>query len=614
MDKQHHKVVEQRKHGGRELARAGAGLAVLAFLTVGAWGAFSIQSAVRDARRASHLRSDYASLRYYAAVERRSIQTAGSGSSAAVSFFAAARGAGQAIDHLEASGRALDRDRIVRVSKLQNEALSRASRVFVSAGTARPASAALRRSVAIRLERLGSLGAAGTSDLRLRQAGSWPGSPADKAALAVTLLVFALGLGAGASPLVRLVGFRRVRKSERQSQLARLEEFALTDSLTGLRNHRAFHEDFKREIARRNRTGSAFSLLMVDLNGLKQINDAHGHQAGDERINAVGACLTASFRGCDSAYRIGGDEFAVILRDQRAWGALTAAQRLHAEVKKRNGFVGVTVGVSESVATESKDSLIRQADIALYEAKRSHLNTIVYSPGMEPTQSDADEEAQRHHQKVLATALARAVDAKDAGTRNHCETVSELCAMIGRKLGLQPSRIEKLRVAGLLHDVGKIGIADSILLKPEELESDESEVMRTHSAIGHNIVSAAELVDEAGWVLHHHEWFDGSGYPSGLAGEEIPLESRIILVADAFEAITADRPYRAGRTPQEGLDELLANVGTQFDGACVTALCSLFGAEAPTPRPEAAADEFSLRRRGRGRAEGAPLAVGSGSA
>src|SRR5262249_59733230 len=134
--------------------------------------------------------------------------------------------------------------------------------------------------------------------------------------------------------------------------------------------------------------------------------------------------------------------------------------------------------------------------------------------------------------------------------------------MIGERLGLPPERLRRLRVAGLLHDVGKIGIADSILQKPGPLTHEEWRIVRTHSSVGHSIVSATEFDEEAGWVLHHHERVDGTGYPSGVIGDQIPLESRIIFVADAFEAMTADRPYRPGRSPAEALDELVAYAGT----------------------------------------------------
>ena len=185
---------------------------------------------------------------------------------------------------------------------------------------------------------------------------------------------------------------------------------------------------------------------------------------------------------------------------------------------------------------------MRRADLALIQAKRMNRGAMIYTPDLEPILQSPDEAEESRHRATLATALARAVDAKDAYTHSHCETVAELCAMIGHELGLDASHLSRLRLAGLLHDVGKIGITDSILHKPGPLTAEEYEVMKAHPKLGHDIVVAAERHDEARWILHHHERIDGAGYPAGLSGDRIPLESRIILVADAFEAITADRP------------------------------------------------------------------------
>ncbi|HZO96732.1 MAG TPA: diguanylate cyclase [Gaiellaceae bacterium] len=444
-----------------------------------------------------------------------------------------------------------------------------------------------------------ALGVRGALTLLRASVDALPSGGLELAALAAALAVFLAGLLGGVVQLARLAGSRGSRQPI-APEVATLAQAALTDSLTGLRNHRAFHEDLRREISRRNRTGAPFSLLMIDLNGLKQVNDTFGHQAGDERIKAVADAIRATVRGHDCGYRVGGDEFMVILPAERAWGALNVANRLHSEVAAR-GTASVTVGIAESTVTESKDTLVKRSDLALYEAKRCHLGTVVFSPELEPQRDEPAPEETRHVQELIAAALARAVDAKDAGTRNHCETVGALSAMIGERLGLPAERLRKLRLAGLLHDVGKIGISDSILQKPGPLSDREWEIMRTHAGVGHNIVSATELEEEARWVLHHHERFDGSGYPEGAVAGEIPLESRIIFVADAFEAMTSDRPYRAGRSPEEALDELVANAGTQFDPACVAALCSIFDyvpARPLSPRPDEV-DEVAARRSAR---------------
>jgi HD-GYP domain-containing protein (c-di-GMP phosphodiesterase class II) len=192
------------------------------------------------------------------------------------------------------------------------------------------------------------------------------------------------------------------------------------------------------------------------------------------------------------------------------------------------------------------------------------------------------------HHRTLAGALALAVDKKDASTRSHSQAVSTLCAVIETELGFQPDQVARIRLAGLLHDVGKIGIPDAILQKPTKLNAEEYEQMKTHSVLGHDIVQAADMPIEANWVRHHHERIDGGGYPDGLAGQDIPLESRIIHVADAFEAMTSDRPYRVAPGEQFAVQELQRNVDTQFDSGVVAALLRVLdhhAADAPIIPP-----------------------------
>jgi diguanylate cyclase (GGDEF)-like protein len=433
------------------------------------------------------------------------------------------------------------------------------------------------------------LGIWGAETVFARSADVWPANGVELVQLVGLSTLLGLGLLTSLVVVGRQVGYRRRVERARESELARLAEEALTDSLTGLGNHRSFHEDLRREIARRTRSGSCFSIVMLDLNGLKQVNDTLGHQAGDELIRSVADCLRATMRATDAAYRTGGDEFIALLPNERAWGALEFARRLQEEALRHRTQPAVTCGIAESVAFETADTLLRRADLALYDAKRSGRQIVLYADGLAPRPEPRPrEEATRREHRLLATALARAVDAKDAGTRNHCETVSELCVLIGQSLGLDSDRIERLRLAGLLHDVGKIGVSDQILRKPGRLNADEAAEMNNHVRIGHAIVASAELDEEARWVRHHHEHFDGGGYPDGLRGEEIPPESRIILVADAFEAMTADRPYRRARPVHEALAELDRLSGTQFDPVCVDALRFALGEDEIHPQVDAA--------------------------
>ena len=394
-----------------------------------------------------------------------------------------------------------------------------------------------------------------------------------RATRAITV-AFGAGLALLASFAAIILRFRRRLDAARAAELERLSEIAISDPLTGLRNHRAFHEDLARELQRVSRTEAPLALVLVDLDDLKTVNDVHGHQAGDERLQALADAIRATQRAGDCAYRVGGDEFAITLPATRAYGAMEFAQRLRAATQSGEHGVSftVTAGIAEALELRAKDALVREADLALIGAKRIHQEVAIYGPDMEPG-SHAGEAEDEHHSRTLASALARAVDAKDSYTRSHCQTVSQLCAAIAAELGFEGDRLARMRLAGLLHDVGKIGVPDAILNKPSRLTDAEYEVMKRHSLLGFDIVQAADMPLEAAWVRHHHERFDGGGYPDGLAGEEIPLESRIILVADAFEAMTSDRPYRRAPGAEFALAELRRHAGSQFDPAVVAALC-----------------------------------------
>ena len=383
----------------------------------------------------------------------------------------------------------------------------------------------------------------------------------------------------GAFSLI-LLGLRRRVSAAHRAEIERLASAALTDSLTGLRNHRAFQEDLTSSLRRQARAGGTVALIMLDLNGLKAVNDTHGHQAGDDRLRALAEAMGETFRGGDCAYRVGGDEFAVILPDVSAWDALEATQRLQAQPAL--DAVGVTAGIAEASGPRAIHGLVREADLALIAGKRRRQAVTLYSPDLEPAIETVDADRDAEHISSLSTALALAVDAKDSYTRSHCQTVSQLCVLIATELALSPALIGRMRLAGLLHDVGKIGIPDAILTKPAPLTDAEYEQMKRHSILGAEIAAAAGLSTEARWIRHHHEHYDGNGYPDRLVGKDIPLQSRIILTADAFEAMTSDRPYRNAPGREFAIAELKRHAGTQFDPAIVEAFCR---ALKPSPDP-----------------------------
>jgi diguanylate cyclase (GGDEF)-like protein len=387
-------------------------------------------------------------------------------------------------------------------------------------------------------------------------------------------IAFTLGLGLLLAFGLTITRFRRRLDAARRTEVQRLSEIAITDPLTGLRNHRAFHEDLARDLHRVGRAGVPVSLVLLDLDRLKQVNDTLGHQVGDDRLRAVADAITATARGSDCAYRIGGDEFAVILDGVRAWNALEFVQRMRAALTAASpaGSGSVSAGVSEALVFTAKDTLLREADLALITAKRDGTVVGIYSPDMDRDPAAAGFDMDEHH-RTLAGALALAVDAKDAYTRSHCQTVSELCVLIAAELGFDDERLARIRIAGLLHGVGKIGVPDAILTKPSKLTADEYEQIKAHSQLGCDIITAADLPIEAQWVRHHHERYDGHGYPDRIAAEDIPLESRVIGVADAYEAMTSDRPYRDAPGQDYAIAELRRHSGTQFDAVVAEALC-----------------------------------------
>lgn len=233
------------------------------------------------------------------------------------------------------------------------------------------------------------------------------------------------------------------------------------------------------------------------------------------------------------------------------------------------------------------------------------MNAVVFNAGLATSKKTPDQaQSPSQEQRALAAALARAVDAKDVGTQSHSETVAQLSVGIAERLGVTGEHLERIRIAGLLHDVGKIGVADAILQKPGRLNSDERLAMDDHVEVGHAIMMAAELPTEAEWILHHHERYDGTGYPARKRAAEIPLESRIIAVADAYEAMTSDRPYQASIASQHALQELSSHAGSQFDGRCVNALIEVVSETdtltvpqpRATPAEQAAASLVLLRQ------------------
>jgi diguanylate cyclase (GGDEF)-like protein len=354
---------------------------------------------------------------------------------------------------------------------------------------------------------------------------------------------------------------------------------ALTDPLTGLGNHRNFHERLQRELAKAEDSGGLVSLCLLDIDDFKRINDQHGHPAGDRVLTQVAARM----RQGGEAFRLGGDEFALLLPAVDDATALTIARA----IVQRIGEWGVgqlgAITVSAGVATfpqhgRERDALIRLADGALYWAKEHGKNQVRLAGSVDLAEFEAVAGgADRLARFRAAAALARAVDSRDAFTGSHSERVAAIAGAIGEQLGLSAPQVELTRLAGSLHDLGKLAIPEEILQKPGELSSAERLVVQRHPQIGHRMLESLGVDPVGDWVLHHHERWDGNGYPEGLAGEEIPLGARIIYVAEVFDAMTFGRLYRAPLTRQEAIAEIERCSGAQFDPQVVRAFLAAVG-------------------------------------
>jgi diguanylate cyclase (GGDEF)-like protein len=352
--------------------------------------------------------------------------------------------------------------------------------------------------------------------------------------------------------------------------LETMRHLAEHDPLTGLRNRRSFEATITAALGH-----SEVALLVLDLDRFKAVNDTLGHSAGDLVLRDVAALLRRFGRPRDTPTRLGGEEFALVLPGTGAAAALAVAERLRRDVAEAfaTSRVPVTVSVGIAVAGPggSAAALVRDANRALFAAKRLGRDRAVVHDAETIAVLGALAEGRPDEQLAAALLLAETLDLRDVATAAHSRTVGDYAERTGRALGLAADRVERLRVAGHLHDIGKLGIADAILQKPGALTGAEWAEMRRHPELGARILEHANLRDVARWVRGHHERIDGRGYPDGLAGEAIALESRVLAVADAYEAMTADRPYRRAMSRERACAELERNAGSQFDAAVVAA-------------------------------------------
>jgi len=343
----------------------------------------------------------------------------------------------------------------------------------------------------------------------------------------------------------------------------RLQYLSLHDPLTGFHNRMYFEQ----EMLRLEMEDSApVGVIVCDVDGLKLINDSLGHKTGDSMLLAAAGVIKEICR--DHIYaRIGGDEFAVLLPNCDEAAVAEVAQAIRQAVDLYNSVhpeLPLSLSVGHAAAAEapvSLDELFKEADNNMYREKLHR---------------------SRSARSAIVQTLTKALEARDFITEGHAERLQNLVAALAEAAGVPAHRIDDIRLLAQFHDIGKVGIPDRILFKTGPLTPEEAAVMRRHSEIGYHIAqSSPDLAPIADWILKHHEWWNGEGYPLGLKGEEIPLECRVLAIVDAYDAMTSDRPYRKARSHEEALAELRRAAGTQFDPDLVEKFAELLQSRPP---------------------------------
>ena len=352
-----------------------------------------------------------------------------------------------------------------------------------------------------------------------------------------------------------------------------LRASATLDAVTGLPNHRTFHELLAGELEVAARFGEQLSVAIADLDGFGRVNDLMGHPEGDKILRMVGRVLEASSPERSSVCRIAGDEFGIIMPGMGGRAASESCESMRRSLATvmcpALPKVKASFGVASYPAHASvKDELVKLADGAQYWAKlHGKDQVVVYDVEVVEVLSAEDRIGLMQREHVLDTmqALAAAVDARDPGTRFHSRTVAAYAVKLAEDIGMDPDRIRLLEVAAILHDVGKIGVSDSVLMKAGPLTQLERKHVQEHPLLADRILSSTALSEIVPWVVAHHERWDGNGYPYGIPGELIPLEARILAICDAYDAMISDRPYRSALSVEAALQEIDLNIGTQFD-------------------------------------------------
>lgn len=367
-----------------------------------------------------------------------------------------------------------------------------------------------------------------------------------------------------------LIGYYEKNESENRERMTQL---AIVDGLTDVYNHRYFYDSLKKAIDEAD--GSKVSLLFVDIDYFKFYNDMHGHQEGDKVLRQIAYLLKKYTRPQDIVCRYGGEEFAIILKNTGEKDAVTVAERIRKTIERTpfdgeeyqpNGQITVSIGVSTYPDKAANGTeLVKSTDDALYRAKFFNKNRVeIYHSIFHELKNELDDK----DKTLLASikTLISVINAKDRYTYGHMERVVMLSQLLGEHLKLSDEDKKILKYSAYLHDIGKINIPEEILNKKMPLTEEEWNLLKLHPSNGVAIIQSVEgLSNLEPIILHHHESYDGKGYPFGLKGTEIPFLARVITVVDSFDAMTSDRVYRKKKTLEEAIEELKRCKGTQFD-------------------------------------------------
>jgi diguanylate cyclase (GGDEF)-like protein len=368
------------------------------------------------------------------------------------------------------------------------------------------------------------------------------------------------------------------------SRNARLESLAANDPVTGVPNHRTVVSALDGEVTRARRYGRACAVLFLDLDHFKALNDGYGHPSGDAALREFASVVRSALREPDSLGRWGGEEFVAVLPETDGEAAVIVAERVRAAVATHTFWAagGAHLTCSVGVAAypqnaDSRDALIERADQAMYAAKRLGRNQVrsAGDPAVAALEAGSGQHGSRDESALSGTieALAALAEARDRQGAEHPHGVSALSARLALELGLDTSEAHLVGMAGRLQDIGKVAIPDGILSKPGPLTDQEWEQIRRHPEVGAAVISRIPRLGMLASVIRaHHEHWDGQGYPDRLQGKGIPFDARILAVADAFAAMTADRPYRPAMSPDSALAEIDRCAGSQFDPEVVEAL------------------------------------------